>query len=84
VSAALFWVLRAYVVAYAFLGLSFVVLIVPAVLKRSWSAVVVRWSHAPSRYSGAPASWTPDETREIVGREFAGLRLQPLPVRTRR
>jgi len=84
VSAALFWILRAYVVAYAFVALFFAVLIVPALLKRFWSTVVVPWAHAPSRYSDALAWWSSDDGRQAVGRDFAGLRLQPVPVRTRR
>ena len=54
VTAALIWVLRAYVAFYSFLGLFVGVLMAAGLLGRFWSTRH-NWHHVPSRYSDALA-----------------------------
>jgi hypothetical protein len=86
VSAALFWVLRAYLVFYSLAGLFVVALIAVGVLGRLRSAVAGRWGDVPSRFSDASSGWSSNwaDRGPTVVRPLAAPRLQPVPVRSHR
>jgi hypothetical protein len=87
VSAALIWVVRAYVAFYGFVGLFLLVLIVAVRSARAWSTIVERWRDVPTRFSAVLARtssagvvrWEPRRARRVVD-----VRLQQAPVPTRR
>jgi hypothetical protein len=53
VSAALHWVLWAYIAVYAFIGLFVVALLVAGLLGRCWSTFVDCWARVPGRFTDA-------------------------------
>jgi hypothetical protein len=53
VSAALHWVLWAYIFFYAFIGLFVVALLAAGLLGRCWSTIVDCWARVPGRFTDA-------------------------------